>query len=361
MRRQALKPPSRAGSWLISVAMGIAIPAMGRSLPALAQTATPSTPAGTPMAYWSTEGAPGQQIQGLLWGVTWLSIVVVVFIALAVLLGVIIRGRRGREPATTPIGRSRTGVWWIYIGVGVSTVVLIVYAGWTVATMAGISEPPAKPGLTIDVTAHQWWWEFHYENPDSSKIFTTANEIHIPVGVPVRFNIRSADVIHSFWVPALGGKTDAIPGRTNKTWLEAGKPGIYRGQCSEYCGVEHAQMGLRVIADTPADYTAWVNDQLADAPEPTTDLTRIGQQRFQRHCAACHTIRGTPAGGAVGPDLTHLMSRTTIAAGILTNTPANLGGWIANPQSIKPGSMMPNVELTGPELQAIETYLRTLT
>jgi cytochrome c oxidase subunit 2 len=119
-------------------------------------------------------------------------------------------------------------------------------------------------------------------------------------------------------------------------------------------------MGLRVIADTLADYTAWVNDQLADAPEPTTDLTRIGQQRFQRHCAACHTIRGTPAGGAVGPDLTHLMSRTTIAAGILTNTPANLGGWIANPQSIKPGAQMPNIELSGPELHAIETYLLTL-
>lgn len=321
---------------------------------------TPLTPAQWPMNYWSAFGAEAHSINGLLWGLIWLSIIVCVVIALLVVAGIAVRGRRGRQAATTPVERSGNGLAWIYIGVGLSTVVLVVYVGWTVATMAGIAAPPTAAALTIDVTGHQWWWEFRYEDADTSKVFETANEIHIPVGVPVSFKVTTADVIHSFWVPALGGKTDTIPGRTNTMWLEADKPGIYRGQCSEYCGVQHAQMALRVIADTPQDFANWRNNQLAEAKAPADDLARAGLQRFQLRCGACHTVRGTPAGGAVGPDLTHLMSRTTIAAGMLENNPANLGGWIANPQSIKPGALMPNIEMSGPELQAIETYLRTL-
>jgi cytochrome c oxidase subunit 2 len=143
-------------------------------------------------------------------------------------------------------------------------------------------------------------------------------------------------------------------------WLEASKPGIYRGQCSEYCGLQHAQMALRVIADQPGDFAAWKNNQLTDAPAPTTDTTKLGLARFQLRCAACHAIRGTPAGGTAGPDLSHLMTRTTIAAGMLPNTPANLGGWIADPQGIKPGAKMPVVELSGPELAGIQSYLMSL-
>jgi cytochrome c oxidase subunit 2 len=343
---------------------GAAVLLCGSAFPASAQTTspqvTPLTPEQWPMNYWSSFGTQSDRVQPLLWGLIWLSVIVVAIIAILVVAGIFVRGRRGREPATTPVERSGPGTSWIYIGVGISTLVLVIFTGWTVATMAGIASPPSKPPFTIDVVAHQWWWEFRYEDPDLSKEFVTANEIHIPSGVPVHFSIKTADVIHSFWVPALGGKTDAIPGRSNSMWLEGDKPGIYRGQCSEYCGQQHAQMALRVVVDKPQDYAAWRDGQLAPPAAPRTELEKAGEARFLLRCAACHAVRGTPAGGAVGPDLSHLMSRTTLAAGMLDNNPANLGGWIANPQSLKPGSKMPNLDLSGPELQAIETYLRTL-
>lgn len=334
------------------------------AVPAFAQQtaapATPPTPGALPMSYWSAAGPQAASIDGLLWGLIWLSIIVVVIIAVMVIAGVIIRGRSGREVTTTPVERSGRGTSLIYIGVGISTLVLIVYTGWTVATMAGIARPPTPPALTIDVVAHQWWWEFHYDDRQDGESFTTANEIHIPTGAPVHFTLRTVDVIHSFWVPALGGKTDVIPGRVNEMWLQADKPGVYRGQCAEYCGQQHAQMALRVVADNPQDFAAWRQNQLADAPAPSSETAKLGLARFQLRCAACHAIRGTPAGGSLGPDLSHLMTRTTIAAGMLPNNPANLSGWIADPQGIKPGALMPNIELSGPELTAIRTYLLTL-
>jgi cytochrome c oxidase subunit 2 len=242
----------------------------------------------------------------------------------------------------------------------VSTVVLIAYVGWTIVTMDGIARPPSAAAFTIDVVAHQWWWEFRYDDPAGGRSFTTANEVHVPVGRPVQFTLRTSDVIHSFWVPALGGKTDIIPGRTNRMWLQADKPGIYQGQCSEYCGLQHAQMALRVIADTPDDFAVWRQNQLTDAASPMSAAARLGLVRFEQRCVKCHSVRGIPAGDATGPDLSHLMSRTTIAAGVLANTPANLSGWIADPQGIKPGAKMPAVPLSGPELTAIQAYLLTL-
>jgi cytochrome c oxidase subunit 2 len=333
---------------------------------------TPPTPGALPMSYWSSAGLEADESNGLLWGLIWLSVAVVAIITVLVIAGIVVRGARGRQMRTTPVSRSGNGTPLIYIGVGISTLVLVVYTGWTVATMANISTgwtvatmanisaPPKAPAFTIAVTGHQWWWAFRYDNPPGGETFTTANEIHIPVGVPVHLALTTADVIHSFWVPALGGKTDLIPGRTNDMWLEADRPGIYRGQCSEYCGVQHAQMALRVIADTPADFAAWLRDQAADAPTPATDRDRSGLAGFEQRCGACHALRGTAAGGIVGPDLSHLMSRTTLAAGMIANTPANLGGWIADPQHIKPGCKMPNLPLSGAELDAITAYLTTL-
>jgi cytochrome c oxidase subunit 2 len=341
-----------------ALALGLAVApvAAQHSSPHIA----PVEPDTLPMNYVQTSGTQALQIQPLLWGLTILSVVVVVIIALLVVTGVIIRGRSG-ETRDVPIGRSGNGPLWIYVGVGITTVVLVFFTGWTVVTMAGISSPPAPAALTIAVTGHQWWWEFTYTDPDHpSAQFVTANEIHIPVGVPVAFALKSADVIHSFWIPALGGKIDLIPGRTNTMWLEAEKPGVYRGQCAEYCGLEHAQMALRVIADTPDDYEAWRENQLAEAVAPKGALQTAGEQQFVLRCGACHAVRGTPAGGIVGPDLTHLMSRETIAAGMLTNNAANLSGWIADPQAIKPGAKMPNLELSGPELNAIRNYLLIL-
>src|SRR5665213_3046562 len=201
-----------------------------------------------PLGMFEPAGAGARAIHPLLWGLIWLSIIVVVFIAVVVVAGIFVRGRGTREPHLVIPARAGRGLWWIYGGVGISTIILIAFIGWTVTTMAGLATPSSEFSLTVNVSARQWWWAFQYDDPDPAKTFNTANEIHIPVGEPVRFNLSSPDVIHSFWVPALGGKVDVIPGRSNSLWLEADKPGVYRGQCSEYCGRQHAEMAFYVIA-----------------------------------------------------------------------------------------------------------------
>jgi cytochrome c oxidase subunit 2 len=215
--------------------------------------------------------------------------------------------------------------------------------------------------MRLEVIGHQWWWEVNYDNEkDPSQTFTTANEIHIPVGQPVRIAVTSTDVIHSFWVPKLTGKTDTIPGQINETWLEADKPGVYRGQCAEYCGLQHAHMGFTVVAQSPGDFHNWLENQLKPAPSPTSEQIIEGERDFVVHCGICHTVRGTQAGGHAGPDLTHLMSRGSIAADTLPNNVAYLSGWIANPQAMKPGNLMPTLTLSPPVLTAIRAYLLTL-
>ena len=320
--------------------------------------ATPATAGALPMSYWSSAGLEGDRSLGLLWGLIWLSVAVVAIVSILVVAGAMVRGARGRQLSAIPVTRAAGGTTFIYLGVGLSTLVLLVYTGWTVATMASMAGRRAA-ALTIEVVGHQWWWEFHYGGAGDGD-FTTANEMHIPVGTQVRLSLKTADVIHSFWVPALGGKTDLIPGRTNTMWLEADRPGIYRGQCSEFCGVEHAQMALRVIADDPTDYRAWLRSQQTAAPAPASDTARQGLAVFLQHCSRCHAVRGTPATGTKGPDLSHLMTRTTLAAGMIANTMANLGGWIADPQGIKPDVLMPDVPLTGSQLNAVTAYLETL-
>jgi cytochrome c oxidase subunit 2 len=191
-------------------------------------------------------------------------------------------------------------------------------------------------------------------------MFDTANEIHIPVDVPVRLKLLSEDVIHSFWVPAIGGKTDMIPGQTNVTWIEATRVGTYRGVCAEFCGLQHARMAFVLVAKSAEDFAAWWDAQLLPAPEPTTDLIQEGLNTFTLRCGACHAVRGTRAGGKLGPDLSHLMSRKTLAAGTLPNVIEHLSDWIADPQSIKPGNPMPEVDLSARELNAIVAYLGTL-
>jgi cytochrome c oxidase subunit 2 len=190
---------------------------------------------------------------------------------------------------------------------------------------------------------------------------TTANEIHIPVGRPVRFEVVAGDVIHSFWIPELAGKTDLIPGQRNVMWLEADHPGVYRGQCAEYCGMQHSKMAMSVVADPPAAFGAWLARQRLPAASPSDPDMVAGEAVFTTSaCALCHTIRGTPARGRVGPDLTHLASRRMIAAGTLPNTRGYLAGWIANPQALKPGNVMPAVPLRPTELQVLITYLQSL-
>jgi cytochrome c oxidase subunit 2 len=227
-------------------------------------------------------------------------------------------------------------------------------------TLAAVHAPSAPPKLTVEVTGHQWWWEVRYPDTDPERVFTTADEIRIPAGEPVEVRLIGADVIHSFWVPALMGKTDMIPGQVNRTWIEAEKPGTFRAQCAEYCGAQHARMALLVVSMPPEEFRAWRERQLAPAPEPATEAARTAEATFVARCGLCHTVRGTRAGGRLGPDLSHLMTRKTLAAATLPNTTGHLFGWIADPQTVKPGSRMPRIGLSGPELQAIGSFLATL-
>lgn len=218
------------------------------------------------------------------------------------------------------------------------------------------------PQPQIIITAHQWWWEVEYVGALPNLHFKTANEIHIPAGQPVDIELASADVIHSFWVPKLNGKVDLIPGQPNIVRMKADQPGSYRGQCAEYCGAQHAHMNLHVIAQRPEEYAAWVQTQLTDAPEPVNDQQKAGRDLFMSEaCVLCHTIHGTDAHGILGPDLTHVGSRQGIAADMLANNEANLRAWVTHAQSLKPGSLMPNLtQFTGEQLGQLTAYLKSL-
>ena len=255
----------------------------------------------------------------------------------------------------------RSGLRWIYVGIAATLVVLLVTFAGTMVTLNAASHPPRVPSLEIDVTGHQWWWELRYQDrahPEQG--FVTANEIHLPIGVPVRVRLQSADVIHSFWLPQIAGKTDVIPGQINEMWVEAKQPGTTRGACAEYCGLQHAMMALPVVAESPERFARWTAQRRADAVAPTATEAHAGQIVFTRTCGVCHAVEGTNALGRVGPDLTHFASRPFIGAGILPNTPANLTGWIVNAPAVKEGARMPAMPLDAADLQAVVAYLRTL-
>ena len=249
-----------------------------------------------------------------------------------------------------------------YIVSGLVGLTLAVLCTFTIASFLGSRGLASGEGaIEIEVTGYQWWWEFKYSDPEPTRTFTTANELHIPVGRPIKVALKSGDVIHSFWVPNLSGKMDLIPGQHNELTFSADRPGIYRGQCAEFCGLQHAKMALRVVAEPAQDFEAWRNQQLRPASQPVDPQTSKGREVFERSaCILCHAIRGTIAGGRQGPDLTHFGSRKTIAAGTLTNTRDHLERWIANPQAFKPGTKMPQVPLNEDELTALSAYLEAL-
>jgi len=261
----------------------------------------------------------------------------------------------GRHHESNPLMRSGLIAWGSVVGTG-----LVALAVASFIADRSMASAAAHEKLSITVTANQWWWDVEYNAADSSKMVRTANEIHLPVGVPARIMLKSNDVIHSFWVPSLAGKEDLIPGRDTDITITPRKVGIYRGQCAEYCGAQHAKMALVVDVDTYPDFLKWWQHQLQTAPAPTTSLAKAGYQFVtSRNCSACHAIAGTPASAAVGPDLTHLASRRTLAAS-MPMSEGNLYGWVADPQSIKPGTKMPTVGLEPNELHAVVAYLETL-
>jgi cytochrome c oxidase subunit 2 len=236
-------------------------------------------------------------------------------------------------------------------------ILLTVLFGFTLHVMHTSDPPPQASGDDIVVVGHQWWWEVRYPKLG----FTTANEVHIPAGTDVQFGFESADVIHDFWVPELGRKIDMIPGRHAMIWLAADHPGIYLGACAEFCGKEHAWTRIRVIADDPATFKAWAANQHTISAAPSAPAQQIGEEHVMSYsCASCHSIQGTSARGRVGPDLTHMGSRQTLAAGRLQNTPEQLSVWLRDPDEFKPGSHMPNLRLTDEQRGTIVQYLEAL-
>lgn len=316
----------------------------------------------SPLDYLHSAGGSADVIRPLTWLTLGISTLVVIVIAVILWIAVSRARASGGadETRAVPIHEGANGTRWIKTGVVISAVPLLITLVWTMVALADISRGGPANALILDVTPRQWWWDVKYASDDPTQTFSTANEIHIPVGAPVRVRLHGADVIHSFWVPKLSGKADAIPGRTNITWLYASAPGRYRGQCSEFCGFQHAHMAFDVVAEPPAQFETWRQRQLAPAPEPMTDEQTRGRAFVEYRCGLCHSVRGTTAGALSAPDLTHLMSRKEIAAGTLTTNPGTVAAWIRNSQALKPGNLMPNQNLTGPELADTLAYLELL-
>jgi cytochrome c oxidase subunit 2 len=271
--------------------------------------------------------------------------------------GWIRRGRRGL-PFVGESERAEMALVVLF-GIAIPTVILVsLFVVSNVYVLGKTDAPsPRSTAMTIEVTGHQWWWEVHY--PGTSAV--TANEIHIPVRTEVNVVADTADVIHSFWVPQLNRKIDMIPGRQNRIGLYADSPGVYRGQCAEFCGLQHAHMAFYVVAEPPDRFRAWLANMASDARTPAGAEQMAGRQLFMSsQCESCHTIRGTPARGRIGPDLTHLATRTTIAALTLPNTPTYLRQWVMDPQHAKPGNKMPGLNLSDADVGSIVTYLRSL-
>ena len=312
----------------------------------------------TPLQYLTSSGTRAAAIVPLTWFTLAISITVCIVIATLLSLGV--RRLRHVDARAVAVERGGDGLDWIKWGLVISAVPLLITLVWTMAALAQVVGPPRRPGVTLDVTPHQYWWEVRYDGESPSDTFLTANEIHIPTGTKVLVRLHGGDVIHSFWVPQLSGKTDAIPGQTNLAWLEADAPGRYRGQCTEFCGLEHAKMAFEVVADTPTAFAAWRRAQLQTAPPPSSASEQQGLEYFQYRCSMCHAVRGTLASSHYGPDLTHLMSRRLIASGMLPNTRGDLAGWIEAPQATKPGALMPDQQLNGDQLNHVVDYLETL-
>jgi cytochrome c oxidase subunit 2 len=242
-------------------------------------------------------------------------------------------------------------------GLAMPTVVITVVLGLTLATMRNLSAEAEEAAIVVEVTGHQWWWDVYYPEYD----IRIANEMHIPTDRPVDLRLTSADVVHSFWVPGLGGKLDLLPERVNGMVLEASEPDVYRGVCAEFCGLQHAKMAFYVVAVTESEFEDWVDNATGVTEQPPRGLAARGMDVFfQAECHECHTIAGTSADGRVGPDLTHVASRQSLAAGSLDNTTENLASWVTNPQALKQGVKMPDLELSGADIEALVTYLETL-
>lgn len=332
---------ARGRRLLLGVALGVV---------SLVGSACAGTDAG-PQDFLSPEGPVARRADEL-WDLTFAIAVAIFVIVEAVLVFTIIKFRRkpGREAAQFH-GNTK-------VEVVLTLIPALILAGLAVPTVKAIADLSERPegALDITVTAKQFWWQYEY--PDQQVM--TANEMHVPTGQPVFLTLEGADVIHSFWIPKLTGKQDVVPGRTNHMQFVADEPGTYWGQCTEYCGLSHANMRLRVIAHEPEEFEQWVADQQQPADEEVTGAAAEGQEIFMGTCVACHAIQGTDAQATTGPDLTHFASRETFAGAMFKNNTENLKRWIDNPPGVKPGAQMPDYGLSAQEIDAVVAYLQSL-
>jgi cytochrome c oxidase subunit 2 len=270
---------------------------------------------------------------------------------------------RGRSGPTAERGPSQQTLMRVVSGaVAITVMTLFAILGASIWTgRIAASSPRDMSALAVSIVGHQWWWEIEYEDTTPSQHVTTANQLHLPIGRPVVFKVTSRDVIHSFWAPNFFGKRDLIPGYVTAIWFQADRAGVYRGQCAEFCGRQHAHMAFDIVAEPEADFERWRDAERQQAREPQSADERRGREIFMTtRCIGCHRIRGTDAGGQVGPDLTHVASRLMIGAGTLPNTGDQLARWIVNPHETKPGIQMPPNVLGGDDLRALVAYLESL-
>lgn len=315
-----------------------------------------------PQSALDPAGPQAGRIGALYWGYFAVGVAVYLAVGASIVLALVRRGSRRRLPPTTSPPERRERLIGRAVGgsLALTVAILFLLLIGDYSTGRAIRGMEREDDLTIRVTGHQWWWEVRYQDPVPANMITAANEIHIPVGRTVRFELDSADVIHSFWVPNLHGKRDLIPGHPTRTSLRAERAGTYLGQCAEFCGLQHAFMRLVVVAESEEDFQAWAAWQRSDPPAPTTDRQGRGRQIFLgSSCVMCHAVQGTGAMSRVGPDLTHLASRTYIG-GILPNTRGNLAGWVVDPQRIKPGVRMPMNPIRPEDLDPLLDYLQSL-
>jgi cytochrome c oxidase subunit II len=322
--------------------------------------AAAADPAATGTNIFAPQSSPARSILHL--SIFVLSITGIIFAVVFTLLvySVLKFRARSTDPNIEPAqvyGSTQIELAWTIIPILIVVVLFLA----TARVLHAIQDAPMPPNaVEVTVVGHQFWWEYRYPKLG----LVTANELHIPVSDPAHptptfLQLLSADTDHSFWIPELAGKTDLIPNHPNRMWMDPERTGVFLGQCAQYCGTQHAKMLLRVSVDTPDDFAEWVRAQ--QRPAVADDRVAAGRRVFETTaCINCHAIRGTVANGRFGPDLTHLMSRTTLAAGAAQNTPENLRLWIQNPDAIKIGSLMPAMKLTDPDLDALVSYLETL-
>ncbi len=294
-----------------------------------------------------------------LWSVMLLVSAAVFAVTMAFVAAALRRGLRRVRTESISSERRLTAAVGAALALTVITLIgLLVGSVWTGRSIASLH---ASSAITIEVTGHQWWWEITYDDALPSRRVTTANEIHVPIGRPVVLKVTSRDVIHSFWAPTLQGKRDLIPGYTTAIWMQVDRPGLFRGQCAEFCGLQHAHMAFDVVAEPGENFERWLDAMRQPAAAPQSAAARHGREVFMSsRCAGCHTIQGTAAHGQLAPDLTHLATRTTVGAGTLPNTPDHLLAWVRDSQVSKPGNQMPPNPLPVDELQALLVYLETL-